>query len=548
MTPRTSDEISAIASILAGSERAPYPVYDDRFDGVLSLNSGSKGAYGDIVIISDLHIGSGLNPSDNFTGNENFFADAAMARFLDAVNEKRLEIRRLADTGKVPPLENSAPMTLVINGDFIDFLRITDYPDSQEDLDEWLRALRLVNVNSFANTAALDATIEVERRERYGLKTNDFKSVWKLHVASNGHSKVFDALAGWLAYGHRLILTKGNHDLEWFWQPVRNYFRYLLADHMAWQKQIPIAEALQVVLEQVTIVDNAFIMDEMLYVEHGHKYVKMTKLEPDSERLYHSNELNYPLGSYFNRYLLNRLELRYPYFENVRPRESLLPLIIKTDFPLAVKIFWKYIPYLIKTIVDRRAWRVFAPVFSLLLSLLAGLVVIILVIAQFWSGDVDRLVQILSPSVSAKSSILAGIEKYLVSSVEVVAGLGLSYLLSRLLTQWQLTDPSSLYSNSENIFKAYPSVRIATFGHTHDPEQFRKVTSKVDGTVRWYYNTGTWIPIVDTTTGNLREDKTYTYLYFTHDTSGAILPHPLHRWDDSASRGETLTLMEIKEG
>src|ERR1700689_5364307 len=98
-------------------------------------------------------------------------------------------------------------MTLIINGDFIDFLRITDYPDSPRDFNEWLQILNFVGINNYPNTSALDASIAIEKKEGYGLKTNDFKSVWKLHVSADGHAKVFEALADWLAEGHKMIIT-----------------------------------------------------------------------------------------------------------------------------------------------------------------------------------------------------------------------------------------------------------------------------------------------------------------------------------------------------
>src|SRR2546427_1927017 len=43
-------------------------------------------------------------------------------------------------------------------------------------------------------------------------------------------------------------------------------------------------------------------------------------------------ELNLPFGSFFNRYLLNRIELVFPYLDNVRPRQNLLPMLFEKDF------------------------------------------------------------------------------------------------------------------------------------------------------------------------------------------------------------------------
>ncbi len=270
-------------------------------------------------------------------------------------------------------------------------------------------------------------------------------------------------------------------------------------------------------------------------------------LEPENERVYNDKELNYPLGSFFNRYLLNKIELHYPYFENVRPRESLLPLIIKTDFPLAIKVFFKYIPYLIRSIKRRQAWKIFGQTITFALILLFGLVFVGVVVWQAFGSDLTNIFASASSGSSA-SSPGGTIEKYLLSLAETVGGLILTYYLSRLLSLAQLEEPSSLYSDTGKIFKAYPNVQIITLGHTHNPEQFKNPVAASDTDSRWFYNTGTWIPIVDTTTGSLREDKTYTYLYFTHDDSGKILPRPLYRWDDDASRGETLTLVEIEAG
>ena len=39
-------------------------------------------------------------------------------------------------------------------------------------------------------------------------------------------------------------------------------------------------------------------------------------------------------------------------------------------------------------------------------------------------------------------------------------------------------------------------------GHTHDPDQFQ-----IDG--KWFYNTGTWIPILGTSSAELRRDRMF---------------------------------------
>jgi len=73
-------------------------------------------------------------------------------------------------------------------------------------------------------------------------------------------------------------------------------------------------------------------------------------------------------------------------------------------------------------------------------------------------------------------------------------------------------------------------------GHTHNPEQFREQE-------RWYFNTGTWIPIVEASSQAIREDRTYTYLHFRHDETGALQPAVLMRWNDDARSSEPLVLL-----
>src|ERR1044071_1675928 len=73
------------------------------------LDAGNRNLY----VVSDLHIASGLNPNGNYDGTENFYADQSFVRFIN----------HLQETGK------DNPAILIINGDFIDFLRIRDIPN-----------------------------------------------------------------------------------------------------------------------------------------------------------------------------------------------------------------------------------------------------------------------------------------------------------------------------------------------------------------------------------------------------------------------------------
>jgi len=86
------------------------------------------------------------------------------------------------------------------------------------------------------------------------------------------------------------------------------------------------------------------------------------------------------------------------------------------------------------------------------------------------------------------------------------------------------------------IFAANPQYQLITMGHTHNPDQRLK-----DG--RWFYNTGTWIPIVETDTAEIRDDQTYTFLHFRRHESGQLTPTVVERWDDEAARAEALIMV-----
>jgi predicted phosphodiesterase len=102
-----------------------------------------------------------------------------------------------------------------------------------------------------------------------------------------------------------------------------------------------------------------------------------------------------------------------------------------------------------------------------------------------------------------------------------------------------LKSPPTLSLHAKEIMMKNPSVEAVLFGHTHDPEQ------KDLGDNKWYFNTGTWIPIFETSSADVRQDKTYTFI--------AIDPmeqpprrERLQRWNDDALRIDQMNLNDKK--
>ncbi|HEY7402043.1 MAG TPA: hypothetical protein VIB39_00850, partial [Candidatus Angelobacter sp.] len=268
-------------------------------------------------------------------------------------------------------------------------------------------------------------------------------------------------------------------------------------------------------------VDDAMLIDGTFYIEHGHRYDKYTNVVG---RPLLNRELNIPFGSFFNRYLLNQLELDYPYVDNVRPSQNVLPLMVKQRFFTAIKLLLYHVPFMLLIIPKRYYRYMFGQVAVMAAAI--GIPLILGVLYLFASlpklaGQIQSL-----PGMSWPGSSLA----------KSFASLAASYLLGRLVAYFQLSEPSSLSGPAMKIFDRHAAYQLITMGHTHNPDQRTK-----DG--RWFYNTGTWIPIVELDTAQVREDRTYTFLHFRRDKSGQLQPTAVERWDDDAERAEDLVII-----
>lgn len=472
----------------------------------------SSGTY-EIYVVSDFHAASGVQKDGSYIGNENFYADGSFHRFLHYATEQARPRRIL----------------LVINGDFIDFLRIAEIPESAADFVHWQKMLAMIGIEK--SVVELEASIT--RKERvYGLKTHDYKSVWKLIRAVTGHPTVFDALAEFLQQGNQLIVVKGNHDLEWYWLAVRNALRFVLGERIASRYPVPLEKALRkIVLPRVTFMDDAFIIDKELYIEHGHRYDKFTNVVGRPLWGKMKEELNIPFGSFFNRYLINKVELVYPFMDNVRPRGNILHMLMRDRFFLGIKVLFLYVPFMLKMIPKRYFHYMFKPLFGYAFAL--GLP--LLIVLFLWGKKIWGLV---SPEISAPSPAdFAGfLEGYFSGFLRDGTLLFLSYLLARFVSYLQLDEPSSLLEPAKELLKKYPVCRYFTMGHTHNPEQCEE-----NG--RWYVNTSTWVPVIESSSAEIREDHTYALVRFSRGKGGRLKGRPLQRWNDDAGRIEPMIIV-----
>jgi UDP-2,3-diacylglucosamine pyrophosphatase LpxH len=186
----------------------------------------------DYLIVSDLHLRGGFNnPTERLYHFDEEFADFLRHYRLNRASER--------------------PWRLIIGGDFIEFLYITDLPDLKEPL--------------------LRGATFAESEYRYGAGTEAQKSRWKLdRILRSSHPQLLLALARFVAEGNEIIVLRGNHDIEMSWPEVQDHFRRLIAEHHP--VDFSYLAMKEIVGERVQFPQWFWYSPGLLYVEHGCQY------------------------------------------------------------------------------------------------------------------------------------------------------------------------------------------------------------------------------------------------------------------------------------
>jgi UDP-2,3-diacylglucosamine pyrophosphatase LpxH len=489
----------------------------------------------EIVVVSDLHIASGRTAVGVFRGTENFFADDAFGRFLDHVES----------------IKKTATMLLVFNGDIFDFLRVTEYPGwakkvrlgrriklrlqgreivapvppapavVKQDFDEW--SVELSKVGIVKTPTVLRQSISKTER-KYGLETDDYKTIYRLMRIKRGHPLFFERLARWLSGGNSILILKGNHDLEICQDNVRRYIELQLAESMAGSGGNVASLLATSVFPHIRFADDSVVIDGDFYLEHGHRYDKFTMVLGGAFLNTPQGQINIPFGSFFNRYLINRIELFYPFFDKIRPSGNIIPMLIRDNFPLALRVIFQQLPFMFRILFTNAKYIRFMlnRVLWLMLIILGPLVFLV------WEA-------VKTPGV------ISAVEKV----YKIVGAMLVPYFLARIVSWLQLTEPDSLFSFARHRLDVDKTkFRIMTMGHTHNPGEY-----SLDYGQTHFYNTGTWIPVIETSSAEVREDRMYTFLHLRRDHNGLLqLPEKglLQRWNDDAGRAEPQLLIERK--
>ncbi len=251
------------------------------------------------LIISDTHIGAGGARQGNKL--EDFISDDVFYQW----------VHQLLDESNRTGVE----MTLIINGDWIEFLQ----------------------------TPAVDAFDPTRPypREAY-TDVSAAMALKRLEVVHAGHPRVFQALADFISPGpprRSLVILFGNHDPELAYPQVQERLRTLLGVHGS--------------RSDVVHIGARSYFEDGIYVEHGNAYTEEVNrftdpdhpFDPDAPEL-----IERPPGSYFVTDFFNSVEWERPWIDGVHPASSLIFYALAYDpaFALrAIKTFLASAPDLV---------------------------------------------------------------------------------------------------------------------------------------------------------------------------------------------------------
>jgi UDP-2,3-diacylglucosamine pyrophosphatase LpxH len=450
-----------------------------------------------VLIASDFHLGSGWDPvTDTCVATENFLADGPFRAWIEYYAARATET------------------LLILNGDTFDVLRVTEFPRTDDDFDRWSK--RLEQLEAPRTPDELRAAVSPSER-RYGLQTDDYKTVWKLLRTAEGHWSFFDALAYWVNAGGDLLFLNGNHDVELHWPLVQKAIRWELAARGAGDAGT-----------RVNFVEGHTVLGN-LYVEHGHQYDEMTRVVGPATLPPDNTQINLPLGSFVNRYFINRVEALDPFIDNVKPVQRALlrlvrqrPLKILTTYRGA----WRFLH---RAIAKRRFNKSVALIaLGLALPVLAPLALLAI------PGIRGSVLGWLPISATARGVVVAAVGFLLSGAFPWVLSLFGELTRRRPSTDHHL---EAARAASKEHLRQYERAYVC-MGHTH----VSAVERIDDAGEKLYLNTGTWIALWPDNRPDLLGRTVYTYALFEQIEDGYTSARVLE-WDAHADRPQRATIL-----
>lgn len=227
----------------------------------------------EVVVLGDIEMGGG-------TLTDDFIADRSLSQLIQKYSKRK------------------NPVDLILNGDTFDFLKCPYVKDGQKS---------------------------------YPRHINSAISLSKLKLISQAHSRVFDALAGFVKKRkNNLYFIIGNHDHDLFFKEVQKQIRLILN-------------------AKRNVFFNLYYKRYGIYTEHGQQYDFLNRINRHKPFISYKNQpiLNIPwvaLGIISNFLTLKE---EHPFLERIFPR----PALFSRHREVVKKLSWRSVDYLFKSLV-----------------------------------------------------------------------------------------------------------------------------------------------------------------------------------------------------
>ncbi|UCD85907.1 MAG: metallophosphoesterase [Deltaproteobacteria bacterium] len=256
-----------------------------------------------VYVVGDLHLSEGRDVmTRKFSKNEDFFFDEEFSDFVTFILQHAQEQNYKFD--------------LIINGDLLDFPQVIS-PVYDENR-------KIINYQGYYSG--------------FGPDTSEFNSVLKLRKVMQGHVIFFRSLAKIIEQGHRIVIITGNHDIEFQYSDVRKAFKAEIMKYIEDSSR-----------NENIIFQRCFHIDNGVYIEHGSQYDKYNSfvnfLAPYVIKRFNRVRLEMSFGSYFVKYVLNRIEHRFPFADNFKKRSSFINWLF-IHHPLQALLIQRHYIYL----------------------------------------------------------------------------------------------------------------------------------------------------------------------------------------------------------
>lgn len=367
-----------------------------------------------IYVISDLHLGSG-------SSIDNFKKDYEFSQFVDMVMKKK-------------------GSSLVINGDFIDFVQI---PEGREKR------------SPFSKVGA-----------------DEKESLHKLDLVIESHHVLFDALQKFVASDHRLIIIPGNHDIDLFWPSVQARIVKRLGNPNENNLKFELSGKLRI--------------DE-IYIEHGNQHYSDSCFENFTNPFIRDEKsgemrLERSWATCFLEYFVDSLREKNPFVDNVKPITSLVWMGLRGEGLKTHSLnAYRLIRFMSAVGFPPMKTEPGAP--SKLSSIKAGLSALRL---GPFSVSRKELAEVLS----------SGLEEETLSEREPEDN-GFNYEPESDCSLEMLSQRDDVLSNvARKLLSGDNGIDVVVFGHDHRffSNEFDPRAGGKKG--KYYINTGTWIPML----------------------------------------------------